>query len=87
MGNLLRNLGGLFSVKFEPISAAMADQKLTNPGHKSSIFNQHNMSCLMHIMDKDKEQKTADKKASIWADLTCKRMVVFFRIGRFISDT
>ena len=42
--------GGTFAVKFEPISIAMADQKVTNAlatGAKYMIST--DLSCLMHL--------------------------------------
>jgi L-lactate dehydrogenase complex protein LldE len=42
--------GGTFAVKFEPISIAMADQKLTNAtATKANYLISTDMSCLMHI--------------------------------------
>jgi L-lactate dehydrogenase complex protein LldE len=42
--------GGTFAVKFEPISVAMADQKLTNASAtKAEYLISTDMSCLMHI--------------------------------------
>lgn len=42
--------GGTFAVKFEAISVAMADQKLTNAGNTGAdIIISTDLSCLMHI--------------------------------------
>jgi L-lactate dehydrogenase complex protein LldE len=42
--------GGTFAVKFEPISIAMADQKITNAEEtKAEYIISTDMSCLMHI--------------------------------------
>lgn len=42
--------GGTFAVKFEPISIAMADQKITNATEtKADYIVSTDMSCLMHI--------------------------------------
>ncbi len=42
--------GGTFAVKFEPISIAMADQKITNAAEtKAEYIISTDMSCLMHI--------------------------------------
>lgn len=42
--------GGTFAVKFEPISIAMADQKITNATDtKADYIISTDMSCLMHI--------------------------------------
>lgn len=42
--------GGSFAVKFEPISIAMADQKITNAVEtKAEYIISTDMSCLMHI--------------------------------------
>ena len=42
--------GGTFAVKFEPISIAMADQKVTNAlATKADYIISTDMSCLMHI--------------------------------------
>lgn len=42
--------GGTFAVKFEPISIAMADQKITNAlAAKARYIISTDMSCLMHI--------------------------------------
>ena len=42
--------GGTFAVKFEPISVAMADQKITNAEEtKAEYIISTDMSCLMHI--------------------------------------
>jgi L-lactate dehydrogenase complex protein LldE len=42
--------GGTFAVKFESISAAMADQKITNAAATNAQYLiSTDMSCLMHI--------------------------------------
>lgn len=42
--------GGTFAVKFEPISIAMADQKVTNAANTNAgIIISTDMSCLMHL--------------------------------------
>jgi L-lactate dehydrogenase complex protein LldE len=42
--------GGTFAVKFEPISIAMADQKVTNAAEtKAEYIISTDISCLMHI--------------------------------------
>jgi L-lactate dehydrogenase complex protein LldE len=42
--------GGTFAVKFEPISVAMADQKITNAtATEAQYIISTDMSCLMHI--------------------------------------
>jgi L-lactate dehydrogenase complex protein LldE len=42
--------GGTFAVKFEPISIAMADQKITNAtATQANYIISTDMSCLMHI--------------------------------------
>jgi L-lactate dehydrogenase complex protein LldE len=42
--------GGTFAVKFDAISGAMADQKLTHAGHtKADFLISTDMSCLMHL--------------------------------------
>lgn len=42
--------GGTFAVKFEPISIAMADQKVTNAlNTKADYIISTDMSCLMHL--------------------------------------
>jgi L-lactate dehydrogenase complex protein LldE len=42
--------GGTFAVKFEPISIAMGDQKITNAGATGAEYIiSTDMSCLMHI--------------------------------------
>lgn len=42
--------GGTFAVKFEPISIAMADQKITNAAEtKAEYIISTDMSCLMHL--------------------------------------
>jgi L-lactate dehydrogenase complex protein LldE len=66
--------GGTFAVKFEPISIAMADQKITNAsGTNAEYIISTDMSCLMHldgyIKNKKANLKTlhlADVLASGW---------------------
>jgi L-lactate dehydrogenase complex protein LldE len=42
--------GGTFAVKFEPISAAMGDQKITNAlNTNANYIVSTDMSCLMHL--------------------------------------
>lgn len=42
--------GGTFAVKFEPISIAMGDQKITNAGNtEAEYLISTDMSCLMHL--------------------------------------
>jgi L-lactate dehydrogenase complex protein LldE len=42
--------GGTFAVKFEPISIAMGDQKITNAGNtEAQYLISTDMSCLMHL--------------------------------------
>ena len=42
--------GGTFAVKFEPISVAMADQKITHAtATKAEYIVSTDMSCLLHI--------------------------------------
>lgn len=42
--------GGTFAVKFEPISVAMGDQKITNAGNtEAQYLISTDMSCLMHL--------------------------------------
>lgn len=42
--------GGTFAVKFEPISIAMGDQKITNAGQtEAQYLISTDMSCLMHL--------------------------------------
>lgn len=42
--------GGTFAVKFEPISIAMGDQKITNAGNTTAEYLiSTDMSCLMHL--------------------------------------
>ena len=42
--------GGTFAVKFEPISIAMADQKVNNAAEtKAEYIISTDISCLMHI--------------------------------------
>jgi len=66
--------GGTFAVKFEPISIAMADQKITNASDTNAEYIiSTDMSCLMHldgyIKNKKANLKTlhlADVLASGW---------------------
>jgi L-lactate dehydrogenase complex protein LldE len=66
--------GGTFAVKFEPISIAMADQKITNASDTNAEYIiSTDMSCLMHldgyIKNKNYNIKTlhlADVLASGW---------------------
>ena len=66
--------GGTFAVKFEPISIAMADQKITNASDTNAEYIiSTDMSCLMHldgyIKNKKSNLKTlhlADVLASGW---------------------
>lgn len=66
--------GGTFAVKFEPISTAMGDQKVTNAAATGAEYLiSTDMSCLMHIdgcaRHKDAELKVmhlADVLASGW---------------------
>lgn len=66
--------GGTFAVKFEPISIAMADQKITNAEETNADYLiSTDMSCLMHldgyIKNKNAKLKTlhlADVLASGW---------------------
>ena len=66
--------GGTFAVKFEPISIAMADQKITHATEtKADYIISTDMSCLMHIDGRLKNRKTdiqvlhlADVLASGW---------------------
>lgn len=66
--------GGTFSVKFEPISAAMADQKITNAlATGAEYIISTDMSCLMqldgYLQKKNIPVKTlhlADVLASGW---------------------
>jgi len=51
--------GGTFAVKFEPISIAMADQKVTNAANtKAEYIISTDMSCLMHIDGVIKNKKS-----------------------------
>lgn len=66
--------GGTFAVKFEPISIAMADQKITNATDtKADYLISTDMSCLMHIDGRNKHNDAglqvmhlADVLASGW---------------------
>ena len=66
--------GGTFAVKFEPISVAMADQKVTNASETGAKYLiSTDMSCLMHIDGVLKYKKSniqamhiADVLASGW---------------------
>jgi L-lactate dehydrogenase complex protein LldE len=66
--------GGTFAVKFEPISIAMADQKITNATDtKAEYLISTDMSCLMHIDGRNKHNNAglkvmhlADVLASGW---------------------
>jgi L-lactate dehydrogenase complex protein LldE len=66
--------GGTFAVKFEPISIAMADQKITNATDtKADYLISTDMSCLMHIDGRNKHNNAglqvmhlADVLASGW---------------------
>lgn len=61
--------GGTFAVKFEPISIAMADQKIMNAADtKASYIISTDMSCLMHI-DGYKKHKGVDLKVLHLADV------------------
>src|SRR5205809_3517640 len=61
--------GGTFAVKFEPISIAMADQKITNAVEtKAEYLISTDMSCLMHI-DGYIKHKGADIKVAHLADV------------------
>ena len=61
--------GGTFAVKFEPISIAMADQKITNAVEtKAEYLISTDMSCLMHI-DGLIKNKGADIKVLHLADV------------------
>ncbi len=61
--------GGSFAVKFEPISIAMADQKITNAvATKAEYIISTDMSCLMHI-DGCIKNKHADLKVLHLADV------------------
>ena len=61
--------GGTFAVKFEPISIAMADQKITNAVEtKAEYLISTDMSCLMHI-DGLIRNKGADIKVLHLADV------------------
>ncbi len=66
--------GGTFAIKFEPISIAMADQKITHAtATQADVIISTDMSCLMHIdgciqhQNKDlKVMHLADVLASGW---------------------
>jgi L-lactate dehydrogenase complex protein LldE len=66
--------GGTFAVKFEPISIAMADQKITHATEtKADYLISTDMSCLMHIDGRNKHNNAglqvmhlADVLASGW---------------------
>ena len=61
--------GGTFAVKFEPISIAMADQKITNATDtKADYLISTDMSCLMHIDGRNKN-KNAGLKVMHLADV------------------
>ncbi len=61
--------GGTFAVKFEPISIAMADQKVNNAAEtKAEYIISTDMSCLMHI-DGVIKYKGADLKVLHLADV------------------
>jgi L-lactate dehydrogenase complex protein LldE len=61
--------GGTFAVKFEPISIAMADQKITNASEtKAEYIISTDMSCLMHI-DGYIKHKRVDMKVLHLADV------------------
>ncbi len=61
--------GGSFAVKFEPVSIAMADQKITNAAEtKAEYIISTDMSCLMHI-DGCIKNKHADLKVLHLADV------------------
>jgi L-lactate dehydrogenase complex protein LldE len=61
--------GGTFAVKFEPISIAMADQKITNAAEtKAEYIISTDMSCLMHI-DGYAKHKSAGIKVLHLADV------------------
>jgi L-lactate dehydrogenase complex protein LldE len=54
--------GGTFAVKFEPISIAMADQKITNAAEtKAEYIISTDMSCLMHLDGYIKNKKACLK--------------------------
>ena len=61
--------GGSFAVKFEPISVAMADQKITNAAATDAEYIiSTDMSCLMHI-DGCLKNKNANLKVLHIADV------------------
>lgn len=61
--------GGTFAVKFEPISIAMADQKIMNAAEtKAEYIISTDMSCLMHI-DGYRKHKGVDMKVLHLADV------------------
>ncbi|MBC7651471.1 MAG: (Fe-S)-binding protein [Deinococcales bacterium] len=54
--------GGTFAVKFEPISIAMADQKITHATETNADYLiSTDMSCLMHIDGRLKNKNTSIK--------------------------
>ena len=54
--------GGTFAVKFEPISIAMGEQKVTNAADtKAEYIISTDMSCLMHIDGVIKNKQAAVK--------------------------
>ena len=64
--------GGTFAVKFEPISIAMADQKVTNAAETNAEYIiSTDMSCLMHI-DGYIKNKGIDLKVLHIADVLAK---------------
>ena len=64
--------GGTFAVKFEPISIAMADQKVTNAAETNAEYIiSTDMSCLMHI-DGYIKNKGVDLKVLHIADVLAK---------------
>ncbi len=64
--------GGTFAVKFEPISIAMADQKITNAADtKAEYIISTDMSCLMHL-DGYIKNKAVDLKVLHLADVLAK---------------
>lgn len=64
--------GGTFAVKFEPISAAMADQKLTNAiATKAEYLISTDMSCLLHIDGYAKHKNLQIKSLHLADVLAC----------------
>ena len=64
--------GGTFAVKFEPISIAMADQKITHAIEtKANYIISTDMSCLMHI-DGRLKNKQSDIQVLHLADVLAK---------------